>query len=124
MSRVRSLAIVVTVAILGFAAPLSAQSRTAVSGAELDAAVSTRPAERGQAVRALLSTAQAQAAARQLGVSPTELSARVAGLDNATLEQMAQQAGVADQPLAGGDTVVISTTLIIIVLLILILLST
>lgn len=124
MSKVRSLSAILAVAVLGFASPLVAQSRTAVTSAELDAAASSRPAAQGQAVRALLSTEQAQTVARQLGVSPDELSARVAGLDNATLDQMAQQAGVADQPLAGGDTVVISTTLIIIVLLILILLST
>ena len=123
MSRVRSFAIILTVAGLGFAAPLTAQSRTAVTGAELDAAVATSPSPRGQAVRALLSTEQAQTVARQLGVGTAELATRVAGLDNAALDQIAQQAGVANEPLAGGDTVVISTTLIIIVLLILILLS-
>ncbi len=123
MSHARSFATILAVAALGVASPLLAQSRTAVSGAELDAAAVTHASPRAESARALLTSGQAQAVAARMGVSASELATRVGGLDAATLDQLAQQAGVADQPLAGGDTVVISTTLIIIVLLILILVS-
>jgi len=124
MSKRHSLAMIATVAALGVASPVLAQSRAAVSGAELDAAVATRPAPRGEAVRTILSGEQARRIAGQMGISAADLSTRVAALDAATLEQLAQQSGVADPNLAGGaDSIVISTTAIIIILLLLILLS-
>jgi len=123
MSKRLSLVMTTAIAVLGFASPVLAQGRAAVSGAELDAAVAIGPVPRGEAVRALLSSEQARKVAGQLGVNAADLSSRVAALDAATLDKLAQQSGLGDPNLAGGDqTVVISTTAIIIVLLILILL--
>jgi CHASE3 domain sensor protein len=114
---------IMTVAALGLAGPLYAQGRSAVSSAELDAAVVSRPDANREAIRQLLATPQAQKVAGQMGVSPSELSARVAALDQATVNQLAQQAQVNDPALAGGSsTVVIGTTALIIALLVIILL--
>lgn len=123
MSKYRPLALVAVLATLGFSTPLLAQDRSTVSGAELNAAVTTSPAPRGEAVRTLLGSPQVQKVASQLGVSAADLATRTAALDNTTLDQLAQQSGVTDQDLAGGANVVISTTAIIIILLILILLA-
>jgi hypothetical protein len=124
MSTHLPLSTIAALAALALASPVLAQDRSAVSVAELDAAVTAAPAPEGEAVRQFLSTEQVQKLAGQMGVSASELSARVAALDDATLSQLAQQSGLADQALAGGgrETVVISTTAIIIILLILILL--
>ncbi|HEX7023979.1 MAG TPA: PA2779 family protein [Gemmatimonadales bacterium] len=110
------------VALLGLAAPLHAQSRRVVSSSELDAAVSTRPGNR-EAVRQFLATDQVQQMAARMGVSTSELSARVATLDQESLDAIAARTGVGDRTLAGGsETIVISTTVVIIALLIIILL--
>lgn len=124
MSTCRSLSLLTALAMLGVASPVVAQSRSAVRGADLDAAVAARPAAHREAVRSLLSSDDARQLAGRMGVSSADLSARVAALDGASLDRLAQQAGVNDQILAGGsDKVVISTTAIIIGLLIIILLS-
>lgn len=123
MSTYRSLSLLTAAAALVVAAPLAAQDRSAVSSVDLDAAITSRSVGNREAVRSLLSSPQAQQVAGQMGVSPADLSARVAALDGASLDRLAQQAGVDDQILAGGsEKVVISTTVIIIVLLVLILL--
>lgn len=123
MSKRLSLAMITAIAALGFASPALAQSRASVSGAELDAAVATQPAPRGEAVRTLLSSEQAQRVAGQMGVSAEDLAARVAALDGAALDQLADRSGLADELAGGANNVVISTTAIIIILLILILLA-
>lgn len=124
MSKCSSLSLLTAVAVLGVAAPVVAQDRSAVSGADLDAAVAERSGANGEAVRSLLSSDEARQVANRMGLSSADLSARVAALDGASLDRLAQQAGVNDQILAGGDQkVVISTTVIIIVLLVIILLS-
>ena len=108
---------------LGLTAPLLAQSRSVVTGADLDAAVAARPAGNRDAVRQFLATDQVQTAAARMGVNPAELSARVGTLDQASLDQLAQRTGVGDPVLAGGDEkIVISATAVIIALLIIILL--
>ena len=123
MPNHRTLFIAMAIVSLGVAAPLAAQGRSAVSPAELDAAAAARPAGNRQAVRNLLSTSQVQTVAGQMGLSATELSTRVAGLDDASLNQLAERAGVPDSDLAGGDgKIIISTTAVIIGLLLLILL--
>lgn len=123
MTTHRTLSLLVATAGLGLAAPLHAQGRSAVTTAELEAAVTTRPAGTREAVRDFLAIPQVQKVADRMGVSTTELSAGVATLDQSSLDQIAQLSVAADRPLAGGDsTVVISTTAIIIGLLILILL--
>ena len=123
MSNHRTLSLVLAATALGLTAPLHAQGRSAVSTAELEAAVAVRPAGTRQAVRDFLALPQVQKVADRMGVSTADLSAQVAGLDQASLDRFAQQTAVADRPLAGGaNTIVISTTAIIIGLLILILL--
>jgi len=123
MSNRRTLSLLLAAAALGLTAPLHAQGRSAVTTAELEAAVTIRPAGTRQAVRDFLALPEVQKVADRMGVSTTDLSAGVAGLDQASLDQIAQQTVVGDRPLAGGaNTIVISTTAIIIGLLILILL--
>jgi hypothetical protein len=123
MPNHRTLFMAMAVVSLGVATPLVAQGRSAVSPAELDAAAATRPVGNRQAVRNLLSTSQAQTVAGQMGLSAAELSARVARLDDASLNLLAERAGAGDRDLAGGDgTIIISTTAVIIGLLLLILL--
>lgn len=124
MSSHSVLSTIAAIVALGLASPVLAQDRSAVSGAELDAAVLVSTAQGGEAVRQFLSTEQVQEVADELGVSATELSASVAAVDNATLARLAQQGGLAEQDLAGGaDTIVLSTTAVIIILLILILIT-
>ena len=119
----KQLTLSMAVLAFGLTAPVHAQSRSAVTSADLDAAVVAHPTGNREALQAFLTTDQAQAAAALLGVNTADLSARVSTLDQASVDQLAQRAGVDD--LAGGDQkVVISTTAIIIALLILILLTT
>ena len=109
---------------LGLASPLAAQARSAVDGAELDAAVAAPGAGTREAVRQFLAAPETRAVAERMGVSTKDLTARVAALDGASLEQVARQARLAEPALAGGDRVlIISTTTIIIALLILILVT-
>jgi hypothetical protein len=123
MSKSFSLSMIMAVAALGMTAPLCAQSRSAVSRAELDAAVAERPAVAQGAVREFLTTDGVRDVARRMGVSGSELSAAVASLDEATLNRIASQAGISDKALAGGaNTIVISATTAIIILLIVIIL--
>ena len=123
MSQHRKVSMLVAVAALGVTTPLLAQGRSTISSADLDAVVSARPAGNREAVRNFLATDQVRNVAGRMGVSASDLSARVATLDEASLNQIAAQAGVGDRALAGGSsTIVISSTVIIIALLILILL--
>lgn len=123
MSNRRALSLLLAAAALGLTAPLHAQGRSAVTTAELEAAVTIRPAGTRQAVRDFLALPEVQKVADRMGVSTADLSAGVAGLDQASVDRIAQQTVVGDRPLAGGaNTIVISTTAIIIGLLILILL--
>jgi len=123
MSKPFSLSMIMAVAALGLTAPLLAQGRSAVTTEELDAAVTERPAAVREAVREFLTTDAARALADRMGVSVSELSARVASIDRASLNRIAEQAGVSDEVLAGGaDTIVITTTTAIIILLLIIIL--
>jgi hypothetical protein len=123
MSNHRTLSLLLAAAGLGLTAPLHAQGRSAITTAELEAAVTVRPAGTRQAVRDFLALPQVQKVADRMGVSTADLSAGVAGLDQASLDRIARQTAVGDRTLAGGaNTIVISTTAIIIGLLILILL--
>jgi hypothetical protein len=121
MSKSRATSMGLALAALVLAVPAYAQGRSAVSTAELDAAVATRPASNRETVRNFLANEQVQSAATRMGVSAKELSAGVASLDQSTVDRIAQQNGVAD--LAGGDQkIVVSATVVIIALLIIILL--
>lgn len=111
------------VAAMSLAAPLHAQGRSVVSSAELDAAVAARPATSREAVRNILLTDQAQKVASRMGISPSELSARVATLDSATLNRITEKAAASDPALAGGSgSVTIGVTVLIVALLVLIIL--
>ncbi len=113
-----SLSFVAAFAAISIAAPVHAQARSTVDASALDAAVAARPDRSRAFVSATLTSSSAIAAAANMGLSPENVAARIASLDDASAKK------VADQMLAGGDsTVVISTTAIIIGLLILILLT-
>ena len=114
---------ILVVATLGASAPLAAQTRSAVSSAELESAVLTAaPAPNRAAVQSFLLNDRVTEAASHMGVSTAYLAARVSTLDEATLSQVAGRVHAASLDLAGGsDTVVISTTAIIIALLVIIL---
>jgi uncharacterized protein YidB (DUF937 family) len=123
MSNRISLSTIAAIAALGLVSPILAQQRSAVSGADLDSAVVASAVQDREAVRRFLSIQQVQTVADQLGVSATELSARVAALDDATLARLAQQGGLDEPALAGGaNEIVLSTTAVIIILLLVILL--
>jgi hypothetical protein len=103
---------------LAVAVPMSAQSRGTIDAGTLDAAVAVRPATDRAALNSAFTSAQGQAAAARLGLTPDALTARIAALDDASAR------AVSEQVLAGGDgTIVISTTAIIIGLLLIILLT-
>ena len=124
MSRQFSLLMLMAVAAVSLTAPLAAQTRSAVSSAELDAAVAEQPVTSREAVLDFLTTDQAQETAGRMGVNISDLSARVAGLDEASLARIADQAGMNDEVLAGGaDTIVISATTLIIILLLVIIVA-
>jgi CHASE3 domain sensor protein len=126
MSRPFLLSMTLALAALCLTAPLSAQDRSAVSVAELDAAIAERPADvdvRG-AIQEFLATDRGQEVADRMGVSVSDLSNRVANLDDASLNRIADDAGISQEVMAGGaNTVVITTTTLIIVLLVIILLT-
>lgn len=105
------------------ATPLLAQDRTAISGAQLDAAVVAQPRGNRSAVQEVLASPDGQQVAARFGLSPAEVSSRVAALDQATIDLLAERTAPDNRVLAGGaDTIVISTTAIIIALLLIILL--
>jgi hypothetical protein len=123
MSKRTSFPTIVAVAALTLAAPLHGQERSTVSSIELDAAAAAMTAPRAEAVRQLLSSEQVLEVAGRMGIDATELSERVAALDDATLERLAQQSALDGQELvgAGSERIVISSTALIIILLLLIL---
>ncbi len=122
MSKPIALSVFILAAGFGLAAPLAAQDRSAVSGAELDAAVAGRPVGNRDVVQGFLASSQARAAAEGMGVSAADLSDRVATLDPMSLQRLRDE--LADRGLAGGaDTIIISSTVVIIALLLIILLT-
>lgn len=126
MPRLFLQSMTLALAALCLTAPLSAQDRSAVSAAELDAAIAERPADvdvRGT-IQGFLATDQGQEVADRMGVSVSDLSKRVASLDDASLNRIADEVGISQDALAGGaNTVVITTTTIVVVLLVIILLT-
>jgi hypothetical protein len=119
------LTVIIAAAALGFGTPALAQTRAVVTSAGLDAAVAARPAAATRtALRTFLATDAARTEAARLGADAADLSAHVAGLDDAAIDQFAERTGFSDRVLAGGDSrIVISTTAIIIALLVLILVT-
>lgn len=106
------------------AAPLAAQSRSAVSSADLSSAVTDARSANRASILNFLQNDRVIAAAKDLGANIDDLSSKVATLDDATLSSVADRTRAADMGLAGGkEYVIISTTAIIIILLILILVT-
>jgi len=115
---------ILTVVVLSSAAPMAAQGRSAVSGAELERAVLARSARQTgnqETVQRFLRSDAVRQAGTRMGVNTDDLAAKVATLDESTLGTLADRTRAADQQLAGGDTIVISATVVIIALLIIIL---
>jgi L-serine deaminase len=114
----KTLSTLAAIAAISIATPLAAQSRSTVDMRTLDAAVIVHTDANRSAVTAALTSTRALAVAGTMGLSPEDVSTRLAALDDASVKQ------VADEILAGGESrVVISTTAIIIGLLIIILLT-
>jgi hypothetical protein len=110
-------------ATVGATTPLSAQTRSAVSTSELEAAVVKAPAANQEAVQRFLRDSRVSEIAATLGVKSADLAAAVRTLDEGTLKQVVDRTRAAERDLAGGDQIIVSTTVVIIVLLILILLT-
>ena len=117
MLKFTKLVMLAAVAAIIVVAPLSAQQRSTVSSAALDAAVAGRPADDRSVLTTAFSSPSVVATAGRMGVSQAQLAARVAALDDASAQQLA------DRVRAGGANLVISTTAIIIILLLVILLT-
>ena len=97
--------IVIATLVLAVNAPLVAQGRSAVSSADLDAAVATSQSETRVRVEQFVNTAQVREAAEKLGISQATLSAKVAELDSTSLNAVARQIDLAQAPLAGGFSI-------------------
>jgi hypothetical protein len=90
---------------LALSAPLAAQGRSAVSPADLDAAIATHESETRARVERFVNAAEVRDAAEKLGISQATLSAKVAQLDGTTLNAVARQIALAEEPLAGGFSI-------------------
>ncbi len=100
--------------------PLAAQSRTVVSSADLDSAVTvTRVDARATIVR-FIESKEVQAAAALLGISPASLAAKVARLDSAEVNRLAQQIALTEDPLTGGASILGISLGVILLIIILI----
>ena len=93
---------IVTAFALSMSAPLAAQGRSAISAADLDAAIATRQSDTRARVEQFFKTPEVSSAAEKLGITQTTLTARVAGLDSVTLNAVAAQIDQVQEPLAGG----------------------
>ena len=118
----RSLAVILAVLV---SAPVASAQQHVIGKSALDKAVQERSA-RDQADRdailTLLERQDVREIARQAGLSIEKATAAVSTLQGDELRQVAAQANVVNDELAGGaTTIVITTTTIIIILLIVIL---
>lgn len=122
MLKILAVSGILVIATLSTSASLAAQTRSTVSSADLETAVTTAPAPNQAEVQRFLRDPRVVAAANRMGTRTSDLALRISRLDEATLSQIAAQTRPTDPALAGGSTVVITTTVIIIALLILIVL--
>jgi hypothetical protein len=106
--------------------PLLANAETVVTGSDLDAAMANRAdsdAASREAIQNLLGRDEVRGVAGRVGVDLTRVRAAVSTLSGDELRDVAAQAQLADQSLAGGDEkVVIGSTVLIIALLVIIIL--
>ena len=114
MSKFTPMLTLAAVASITMVASMPAQTRSTVTTATLDAAVASRPDSRA-ALTTALSSKTALATAGRMGMSPQQLANRIAALDDASAQRLAD--------MVGGSTIVISTTAIIIALLLIIILT-
>ncbi|MEO8479564.1 MAG: hypothetical protein ABI542_08020 [Gemmatimonadota bacterium] len=118
MSKLIPLAVFAAIAVGGTIVPLAAQSRSIIDVSAMDRAVTAPTTDARATLTRAFATAQGKSAMAKLGLSDDAVAARVAVLDDAAAERLA------DRVLAGGrSNVVISTTAIIIILLVLILVT-
>lgn len=117
MPRKTPLFLTALLATMALAAPVRAQAPSTIDPAALDAAVITAPTDARAVLGEALSSDRALNAAQAMGLSPADLEARIAALDDATADRLAERV------LAGGDTITISVTAVIIILLLLILIA-
>jgi len=103
MSKLISLSSLAVLAALGFTTPLAAQQRSAVTGAELEAAVAARPI-------------------RSRPAAPDVRAVGTPAKDQAGTEQSLAQSPNGERDLAGGDVVITYTVLIVALLVVIILL--
>lgn len=114
----------VVLALQAWPSSLNAQSRSTISSTDLQSAISSTRSEHQATLQGFLQNPRVADVAQGLGASMSDLSAKVATLDDATLTSLADQTRAADLGLAGGERyLLISTTAIIIILLILILVT-
>jgi hypothetical protein len=85
-----------------FTAPLAAQSKSVISSADLDSAVTATQTDARAAVVRFIESKEVRAAAALLGVTPEVLAAKVARLDSAEANRLAAQVSQVDGTLAGG----------------------
>lgn len=99
-------------------APLAAQSRTVASSTDLDSAVTASQTDAREIVTRFIGLKEVQTAAALLGISATALAARVAQLDSAEVNKVAQQISFTEDPLTGGANILgISIGLILLIIL-------
>ena len=115
---------ILAVATLGPSGPLAAQSRSAVTSADLESAVRTAPGANQASVQQFLQNDAVIDAAAGMGVNVADLAAGVSTVDEAMLSQVADRTRAANRGLAGGDQkVVLGTTAILLIIIIIILLA-
>jgi len=118
MLKLISLATLTAIATSSLTAPLTAQSPSTIDLTAVDRAVTAPATDAHTTLTQLFATEQGRTAISRVGLSPDAVAARVAMLDDARAERLA------DRVLAGGrGSIVISTTAIIIILLVLILIT-
>lgn len=124
MLRLLAALALVVLALQATPGTLAAQGRSAVRGADLQSAMTDTRTENSAAVLRFLRSDRVIGTARSMGVRTEDLSAKVASLDDATLNQVAERTRASELGLAGGEEyLLISTTAIIIILLLLILVT-
>lgn len=117
MPRKPSFPLLAALALSVLTGPLAGQAASTIDPATLDAAVSAPPADARAVIGAALSSEWTMTAAATLGLDADELEGRIAALDDAAADRIAQRI------LAGGSTITISVTTLIIILLLLILIT-
>lgn len=117
MPRKMPLFLTALVAGIALAAPMRAQAPSTIDPAALDAALNTTPTDARAVLGEALSSDRALTAANAMGLSPADLEARIAALDDASADRLAERV------LAGGSSITISVTAVIIILLLIILIT-